>query len=274
MGWGADCRWIAVNASDRARFAARSAIATACDIGGRRQAAALREGLRPCFARSLVKERSMRSILIGCLVAVSIAPVSNAARRRATAPPSAQQPSGNCHTFGLVAAGTQASYLTTTSNGNVSFTITWISDTPTQTKTTQHVVTPQATTDVETTIDGVLSGNLRGMKHIYTKSTTPVPLLGNTVIEVDIDFVPAFIAGPAAGWCTGETWSVPATTETIVSKSIVGQTSNIVTTIGSDGAVLAVGELVTVPAGTFRTVKYRSNTVSGTSPQPAITWTS
>ncbi|HJW94933.1 MAG TPA: hypothetical protein VJ901_15065 [Thermoanaerobaculia bacterium] len=215
----------------------------------------------------------MRSILIGCLVAVSIAPVSNAARRRATAPPSAQQPSGNCHTFGLVAAGTQASYLTTTSNGNVTFTITWISDTPTQTKTTQHVVTPQATTDVETTLDGVVSGNLRGLKHLYTKSTTAVPFLGNTIVEVDIDFVPALIAGPSAGWCTNETWSVPATTETIVSKSLAGQQSSIVTTIASAGQVLAVGESVTVPAGTFQTVKYKSSIVSGNSVQPAITWT-
>lgn len=216
----------------------------------------------------------MRRIVIGCLLAVIIAPVSIGATRRRSAPSTPLTPAGNCHTFTLVTAGTKAAYLSTTPNGNVSFTITWISDTPTQTKTTQHVVTPQATTDVETTIDGVVSGNLRGMKHIYTKSTTPVPFFGNTVVEVDIDFVPALIAGPAAGWCTGETWSVPATTETIVSKSLAGQTSNIATTIASDGAVLAVGELVTVPAGTFRTVKYRSDTVSGTSLQPSITWTS
>jgi len=35
-----------------------------------------------------------------------------------------------------------------------------------------------------------------------------------------------------------------------------------------------VGELVSVPAGTFSTVKYKSYTISGTSLQPAITWTS
>jgi hypothetical protein len=216
----------------------------------------------------------MRSILIGCLVAVIVAPISfGATRRRAAKPPTTQAPAGNCHTFGLVTPGTKATYLSTTSNGNVTFTITWISDTPTQTKTTQHVVTPQATTDVETTLDGVVSGNLRGLKHLYTKSTTPVPFLGNTVVEVNIDFVPALIAGPSAGWCTGETWSVPATTETIVSNSLASQQSSIVTTIASDGQVLAVGESVTVPAGTFQTVKYRSNTVSGTSVQPSITWT-
>lgn len=216
----------------------------------------------------------MRRIVIGCLLAVIIVPVSfGATRRRAAKPPTTQAPTGNCHTFGLVTPGTKASYLSTTSNGSVTYTITWISDTPTQTKTTQHVVTPQATTDVETTLDGVVSGNLRGLKHLYTKSTTPVPFLGNTVVEVDIDFVPALIAGPSEGWCTNATWTVPASTETIVTKSLAGQQSNIVTTIASEGQVLAVGESVTVQAGTFQTVKYKSYTVSGSSLQPAITWT-
>lgn len=218
----------------------------------------------------------MRRIVIGCLLAVLIAPVSNGAARRRAAPKPATPASGgsDCHTFGLVTPGTKGTYLTTTSNGNVNFTITWISDTPTQTKTTQHVVTPQATTDVETTLDGVVSGPLRGIKHLYTKSITPVPFLGNTVVEVDIDFVPALIAGPAEGWCANATWTVPASTETIVSKSLAGQQSSIVTTIASEGQVLAVDEVVAVPAGTFHTVKYKSYTVSGTSLQPSITWTS
>jgi len=218
----------------------------------------------------------MRRIVIGCLLAVIIAPVSIGASRRRSAPstPAGPAPSGNCHTFGFVTPGTKGTYHTTSPGGNVDFTITWLSDTATQTKTTQHVVTPQATTDVETTLDGSIVGNLRGLKHLYTKSTTPVPFLGNTVVEVDIDFVPELVAGPSAGWCTGETWSIPATTETVVSKSIAGTNSNIVTTIASQGSVLAVGESITVPAGTFQTVKYKSSIVSGTSAQPAITWTS
>jgi len=220
----------------------------------------------------------MRRIVIGCLAAaILIAPASIAATRRRSAPslPKTATPSGDCHVFGLVTAGTVASYLTTTtSSGNVNFTITWISDTPTQTKTTQQVTTPQATTAVETTLDGVVSGNLRGLKHLYTKSTTPVPFLGNTVVEVDIDFSPALIAGPTEGWCAGAKWSIPATTETVVVKSIAGTQSLIVTNVASEGEVLAVGESVTVPAGTFNTVKYKSSIVgSGNTPQPAITWT-
>jgi hypothetical protein len=222
----------------------------------------------------------MRHIIIGCVIAaLFIAPVSSAAARRRAAPSlpggGGSQPGGSdCHTFALVTPGTVASYLTTTSGGNVTFTITWISDTPTQTKTTQKVTTPQATSDVETTLDGEIVGTLRALKHFYVKTTTAVPFLGNTVAEADVTFVPSLAAGPAEGWCTNATWSIPATTETIVSKSLAGQQSQIVTTIASQGKVLAVGESVTVPAGTFRTVKYLSYTVSGTGAQPAITWTS
>ncbi len=217
----------------------------------------------------------MQRIVISCLIALFLAPVTfAAARRHAAIPPATQAPSGDCFTFGLVAPGTKASYLSTTSGGNVNFTITWLSDTPTQTKTTQHVVTPQATSDVETTLDGVVQGTLRGLQHFHIKTTTAVPLLGNTIVESDAGFVPALVAGPAAGWCTGATWTAPATTETIVTQSIVGQTSQIVTTIASEGSVLAVGESITVPGGTFRTVKYKSSIVSGTSVQPAITWVS
>ena len=219
----------------------------------------------------------MQRIVIGCLVALFIASASFAAARRHVArPPAASQTSsgGDCFVFGLVTPGTKATYLSTTSGGNVNFTITWLSDTLTQTKTTQHVVTPQATSDVETTLDGVVQGDLRGLKHIHIRTTTAVPIIGNTVLDADVDFVPALVAGPAEGWCTGAIWTVPATTETVVSNSLVGQTSQIVTTIASEGSVLAVGESITVPGGTFRTVKYKSSIVSGTSVQPAITWTS
>lgn len=197
-----------------------------------------------------------------------------AAKRRASAPPSASAPTGNCHTFGFVKAGLKATYLTTSPGGNVTFTITWVSDTATQTVTTQKVTTPQATTDVETRLDGETVGILRGLKHLYTKSTTPVPVIGSVVTEVDVDFVPSLIAGPAGGWCTGATWTIAPTTETVTSKTIAGTQTQIQTTVAGTGEVLAVGETITVPAGTFQTVKYKGNVVANNNPQPAITWTS
>lgn len=177
---------------------------------------------------------------------------------------------GPCHTFSLVQAGLKASYVATTPTSSANFTITYISDTPTQTKTTQVVSTPVGNANATTTIDGEVSGLLRGMKHIDVTTS-----ISGFTTEVDIDFTPSLILGPAAGWCVGHTWSVAPVTETIVTKApFATPTTQIVTTIGGDGVVLAVGEMVTVPAGTFSTVKYRGITFANNTVQEAITWTS
>lgn len=213
--------------------------------------------------------------IISIVLALSFAPGALAKRRSVRSAPAAPAPpAGNCHTFGLVAAGTKATYLSTTSGGNATFTITWISDTPTQTHTTQKTTTAQGTTDVDTVLDGEVVGNLRGLKHIHTKSVTPIPVIGSSTIEVDIDFVPSLIAGPAQGWCTGATWTISPVTETVVTRGTIPLPTQIVTTVGSTGEVLAVGESLTTPAGTFQTVKYRSAQVNGSNVQPSITWVS
>lgn len=215
----------------------------------------------------------MSKRFLALVVAVSVLAVPAFAKRRAVrAPGRAAAP--QCFTFDFVTAGTTASYLSTTPGGNVTFTIHWLSDTATETHTTQSVTTPQATAQVETILTGEVVGTLRGLRHIYTKTTTPVPVIGSTVVEVDIDFVPSLVAGPLGGWCTNATWTVPASTETIVTKSAFGQQQQIVTTAASEGQVLAVGESITVPAGTFDTVKYRGALVNGSNVQTSITWVS
>lgn len=208
--------------------------------------------------------------LVLCLVA---AVPAFAAKRRAarSAPPMAVS---SCHTFGLVRAGTVASYLSQAEGGDVNFTITWITDTPTFTHTTQKVTTPQGTADAETRLDGEIFGTLRGLKHFNLRTTAMVPGFGAFTTEVDVTFVPSLTQGPAAGWCVGNTWTVPPVTETIVTKTPQGQNTQIVTTLASTGEVLAVGDIVSVPAGDFETVKYRGSVVSGTSVQTAVTWVS
>jgi len=222
----------------------------------------------------MLNSRLLRIAFLAVLFFFHLTPAF-AAKRRISTPPSTPQPSGNCFTFGFVRAGLKGSYLTTSPSGNVSFTITWVSDTATQTVTTQHVVTPQATTDVETTLDGEVVGPLRGLKHIHVKSTTQVPILGAVVTDSNLDFVPSLIAGPASGWCAGATWNVAATTETITTTAtLTPPQTTVQTTAASAGEVLAVNESITVPAGTFRTVKYRGTIVANNNAQPAITWTS
>lgn len=210
-------------------------------------------------------------------VAVLMVPTAEAGpkRRAVGKSPVKSAPTGQCHTFGFVRAGQKATYLSTTPTGSATYTITWISDTATQTKTTQVVSTPQGNANAVTTIDGEVVGNLRGMKHIDVTTSITVPVIGTLTTEVDIDFVPSLVLGPAAGWCVGNTWNVAPVTETIVTKApFATPVTQIVTTIGGQGEVLAVGDNVTAAGRTFPCVKYRSVTLVNNTVQESITWTS
>lgn len=214
-----------------------------------------------------------RLVAVAALALFVVVPVEAQKRRAVRSNPGVPS-AGACHTFGLVKAGTKASYVTTAPGGEVTFTITWISDTPTQTKTTQKVVANGTTTDVETVLDGEIVGTLRALKHFNAKATTTVPILGKLTTETDVTFIPSLAAGPAQGWCVGNIWNVPPVTEQILVKSPQGTFPSTITTIASTGEVLAVGESVTVGGGTYATVKYRGAVVSGTAVQTAITWVS
>jgi hypothetical protein len=217
---------------------------------------------------------SIRLITLTLLSILLVVSAEGQKRRAVRHTPTLSAP-GACHTFSLVRSGLKATYLSTTNNGSATYTITYISDTPTQTKTTQVVSTPQGNADAVTTIDGEVVGLLRGMKHIDITTSITVPVVGKLTTEVDVDFVPSLILGPAAGWCVGNTWNVAPVTETVTTKApIVPPTTQIITTVGGTGEVLAVGESVTVPAGVFNTVKYRGVLVANNTVQPSITWTS
>lgn len=212
---------------------------------------------------------------VALLVMILVIPVEAQKRRAVGKHLAAANPSGQCHTFAFVRTGLKASYLSTTSNGSATYTITYLSDTATQTKTTQVVSTPQGNADAVTTIDGEVVGLLRAMKHIDVTTSITVPVVGKLTTEVDVDFVPSLVLGPAAGWCVGNTWNVAPVTETVVTKApFVLPVTTIVTTVGGQGEVLAVGEMVTVPGGTFATVKYSGVLLANNTVQRATTWTS
>jgi hypothetical protein len=220
--------------------------------------------------------RNVSRLLVVSLVALILVVPAEGQRRRAVGKHlGSVVTTPQCHTFGFVKAGLKASYVSTTPTASANFTITYISDTATQTKTTQVVTTPQGSADAVTTLIGESLGTLRGIKHIDVDTTVTVPVLGKLTTEINVDFVPSLIAGPLDGWCVGNTWNVPPVTETITTNiPFAPAPSPIVrTTVGSTGEVLAVGESVTVPAGTFNTVKYKGVLV-GEAVQPAITWVS
>jgi hypothetical protein len=216
-----------------------------------------------------------KSRVVTAVFMILLAFSASASKRRAVRSPSAVVVPGDCHAFGFVAPGTVATYVTHTPDGDVNFTITWISDTATETHTTQKVTTPQGNADAETFLHGHVVGNLRALDSFDLTTTMTVPVIGKLVTEVEVDFVPALVSGPADGWCVGNTWNVPPVQQTITVRSISGVTTNTVTTIASEGEVLAVGDSIVVPAGTFNTVKYRGAILgSSNSVQTAITWVS
>ena len=215
-----------------------------------------------------------RLLAVAALALFLVVPAQAQKRRAVRSNPGNPPPTNNCHVFGLVAPGTKATYLATAPGGNVTFTITWISDTPTQTKTTQVVTANGITSEAETVLDGEVIGNLRALKHFNIKVSSTVPILGKVTTETDVTFTPSLVQGPAAGWCVGNTWAIPPVTEQIVVKSPQGTFPSTVTTIASTGEVLAVGEPITVTGGTFNTVKYRGSILSGSAVQTAITWVS
>jgi hypothetical protein len=230
--------------------------------------------------RILVASGLLLSLFATGVLADHVKPeAGGVSRRRAVRPGSPAIPTGDCATFSPIRVGLRAGYSVTSGGVNSTFTVTYVADSATQTRTTQTVSTPTSTSTVETTLDyenvADPSITLRATKHINVKTTTTTPFVPIAIfVEVNVTFVPSLVTGPAAGWCTGVKWTIPATTETIVTTSPAGPTTSLVTTVQTQGEVLAVNEPVTTAAGTFSTVKSRSVLVSGSSVSPAISWNS
>lgn len=219
--------------------------------------------------------RFRRVGLVVLLLAVSLN-VSAQRRRAVRSPGTSAASGGDCVTFGSPRIGMKASYLTTSPSGNVTYQVTYVSESATEARTTQKVQTPQGNADVETRMDFETvhtSFDLRALKKLNVKSTTSAAGFP-FVIETEIDFVPSMILGPVSGWCEGATWTVPATTETIRVTSIAGPQISTQTTIAFEAEVLSVDETITTPAGTFRCVKARGYQISGTNAAPTISWNS
>jgi hypothetical protein len=215
----------------------------------------------------------MRVRNVALVALVLVASLDASAKVRAVRHPSVtpSTPAQNCVNYGSPRIGMKASYLTTSASGNVTYQVTYVSETPTQERTTQKVQTPQSNADAETRMDFEIvpaSFDLKALKHLYVKTTA-----SGFTIETDIDFVPSLVLGPVSGWCVGAKWTVPATTETIVARSIVGPQTQTQTTIAYEGEVLAI-EDVTTPAGKFKCIKSKGMTASSSSTSPTISWNS
>lgn len=226
--------------------------------------------------------RKLQLVVLLVLVVVFAGALPATAQRRrvvkwpSSGNPNGGNPTGQCVNYGSPRIGMKASYLTTSPGGNVTYQVTYVSDSATQARTTQKVQAPTGNADVESTMDFETvkaSFDLRALKHLKVKSTTSAAGFA-IAIDTDIDFVPSMVLGPAGGWCQGAKWSVPATTETIRVSSIGGNQLTTQTTIAYEGEVLSVNETITTPAGTFRCIKTKGLTPSASSTDPTIVWNS
>lgn len=211
--------------------------------------------------------RVVLSAFVLALVSTLIAADASAQRRRAVRPSRPRAVLGPCHTWGFVPAGLKAAYRTTSpGQPDVTFEITYVSDTAALSKFRQKVNVPgQGTADAETTIQyEAIGGGLRAVREMELKSSMTVQGFKIT-IDADSSFVPSLTWGPAASWCQGATWSIPATTLTTTTTTSPGGTQTAIsTTLAGTGQVLSVNETISVTAGSFQTVKYRGvNTTSG-----------
>lgn len=219
---------------------------------------------------------SIRRTLVLSLLAVCLVAPAEAQRRRAVRFITTPVAGGQCHTFGLVAAGLKASYLSTTPSGNVTFQITYVSDTPTRAHTTQSVQAPSGNAEVVTILEGEVLGAIRTLRHVNVKTTSVVPVVGSVTTEADINYAPSLAAGPVDGWCVGNTWNttLSPSVQTVVTRPPFGPPTTITQNAASEGEVLAVGEVRTAAGRQFNTVKYRSVSRVGTSVETSVTWVS
>jgi hypothetical protein len=163
-------------------------------------------------------------------------------------------PSAGCVTVPFVAAGKVLGYRT--SDGSYSSEQTVVSDSATHTVLHDKVVAGGISEDIDTTYDYVVQGELRAATHLV--SVAVVHSVINITVNTDITYAPAFVLSPVSSYCAGATFAIPATAQTVkVTGTVPGPTTT-TNRAAATGEILAVHESLTVAAGTFDTVKFRS----------------
>jgi hypothetical protein len=173
------------------------------------------------------------------------------------APPSVTPPNngGTCVNVPFVRAGLKATYRITDSSGVWTMVTTVTADGASQRKQTDHAVNSGGTSDIDSTFSFTMQSNLRLITRSVSNATTVAagfPIL----VTTDSTFNPAMTLGPVTEFCSGATWPIPATTQTIVIGGTFPGPTTTVNRPAATGSVMAINESLTVPAGTFNTVKY------------------
>lgn len=180
---------------------------------------------------------------------------------------------GNCVTLPYPATGLQANYNVTSDGTTGTISVTYTSTGPTQStsETTSSFSGSGTSSSSSTTTTqnySIISDYLY-VESVETVVSTTVPGLGSLDETTSTTFSPAQNDGPALKYCEQQSWtsdSVTQTTSTInfgVPSGAISSSTEVV-----NGLVEAVNESVTVPAGTFTTVRVKENS----SGEDTITW--
>lgn len=164
-------------------------------------------------------------------------------------------PGGDCVTLPYMRAGLVLGYRT--SDGSYTSTQTVISDDAAKTVLHDDANAGGYAQQIDSTFDYVTTADTRAVTHMVSKSSVQAGPLAVTT-TTDITFSPALVINPNS-YCSGATFAIPATTQTVkVSASVGGGTSTTTNRPAFTGEILAVRESLTTAAGTFSTVKYKS----------------
>jgi len=173
---------------------------------------------------------------------------------------------GNCVAVGPPAEGTVANYQTvSTQQGGQSvldFTTEYVAVSNTQITTRQtseaNIGGLQSTSETDSTSNFEVDGDLIYTTSVSTSTTSTIPNFGTSTQGIEISYSPRLFNGPASTYCEMQQWTVGTVSQSTTSTPpIMGQPATVVSdTSPVNATVLSVNESVTVPAGTFNTVKW------------------
>lgn len=152
--------------------------------------------------------------------------------------------------------------------GTVDTTYVSISDQSSNTHTLSDLTmlgsTSSSTSDTEQVYR--IDNNLLYSRRIEVMATSVAAGMNIQTTSVS-SFSPDWLVGPSGHYCAGFTWNSPPVTLT---QSITGIPDVIEQTVEFDGVIESVNDVITVPAGTFTTVRIRRDRMDQTA---TIAWT-
>ncbi len=182
-------------------------------------------------------------------------PASLAAGTVPPPPSSNTNPGGQCVSVPFVHAGAKATYKNTDSSGVWTMITTVNSDSATVRTQNDQAFTSGGNSVIDSTFTLTTQNGLRQLHHAVSSAATTAAGFPITV-TTDSTFSTDMVLGPMTEYCSGATWAIPATTQTVVTGGTFPGPTTVINRPAATGNVIAINQSLTVAAGTYNTVKY------------------